>query len=340
MYVWMLELVVGKQKTILGCAPHYNYAFWGLSVALIAYLVPDWSQLQLIFSLPLLILLSGYWIFPESPRWLLTHGRTKDAEEIVRNIAAYNRKPLPKHFELSPPKEAQNAKGIFGFTHLFRSPNLCRNTLIVYYMWFSTALIYYGLTLNSNKLGGGKSSLFLYFSLGKTLEFPAISIIIFVLLRGGRRATIITFYSIAGISLLLTYVIPIGYFKNEWPIVVLNIAGRFGAVGTLCLCYIYSAEIFPTIVRNAGVGTSSVWARVGPMVAPFVADLAVYDKRLPLVVFGLVALVAALLASFLPETANSHMPDTIQEAELLGSGDNLWKSLCGKKKKKEDHGLE
>ena len=51
-----------------------------------------------------------------------------------------------------------------GFIQLFMWPNLRKKTLICYYLWFSTALIYYGLTLNSNTLG---TDLFLTFSIGK-----------------------------------------------------------------------------------------------------------------------------------------------------------------------------
>ena len=49
---------------------------------------------------------------------------------------------------------------------------------------------------------------------------------------------------------------------------VLNyILGRVCAINTLACCYIYSSEIFPTVVRNVGLGSSSLWARVGPMVS-------------------------------------------------------------------------
>ena len=48
--------------------PHVNFAFWGLVTAAIAYCVPDWHQMQLIFSVPMLALLISYWILPESPR--------------------------------------------------------------------------------------------------------------------------------------------------------------------------------------------------------------------------------------------------------------------------------
>ena len=112
--------------------------------------------------------------------------------------------------------------------------------------------------------------------------------------------------------------------EYEWPVVVLNIIGRASSTGTLSVCYIYSAEIFPTVIRNVGVGSSSVWARVGPMLAPFIADLAFIDPKFPLVVFGIVALVAGFLVSFLPETTHHKLPDTIEEGEELGKGDTLW----------------
>ena len=54
-------------------------------------------------------------------------------------------------------------KGILGFTELFKTPNLRKKTLIIYYMWFSTSMVYYGLTLNSNS----QDSLFINYSVGK-----------------------------------------------------------------------------------------------------------------------------------------------------------------------------
>ena len=39
----------------------------------------------------------------------------------------------------------------------------------------------------------------------------------------------------------------------------MNILGRASSIGTLALCYVYSAEVFPTVVRNVGIGSSSVW---------------------------------------------------------------------------------
>jgi OCT family organic cation transporter-like MFS transporter 4/5 len=45
----------------------------------------------------------------------------------------------------------------------------------------------------------------------------------------------------------------------------LCITGAFGAV------YVLSAEIYPTVIRNTGMGSSSAVARVGSMIAPYIA---------------------------------------------------------------------
>ena len=86
MYVWVMEILSGREKTIFGALPHLNFAFWGLAVAGIAYLIPNWHHMELVFSVPLIGLYVTYWVLPESPRWLLSQGRTEEAEEIVKKI--------------------------------------------------------------------------------------------------------------------------------------------------------------------------------------------------------------------------------------------------------------
>jgi hypothetical protein len=41
-----------------------------------------------------------------------------------------------------------------GVADLFRTPAIRRISLILYVVWFSTYLVYYGLVLNLNNLGG------------------------------------------------------------------------------------------------------------------------------------------------------------------------------------------
>ena len=59
----------------------------------------------------------------------------------------------------------------------------------------------------------------------------------------------------------------------KWITVVLANIGKFGISAAFAVIYVWSAELFPTMVRNSGVGSSSMMARVGAMVSPYIADL-------------------------------------------------------------------
>ena len=87
---------------------------------------------------------------------------------------------------------------------------------------------------------------------------------------------------------------------------------------TFGIIYVYSAEIYPTTTRAVGIGSSSVWARVGGIVAPYVGSLdEVLGPAVPLAIFGISAFLAGLLALFLPETMNRKIPDTIEEGAAV-----------------------
>lgn len=79
--------------------------------------------------------------------------------------------------------------------------------------------------------------------------------------------------------------------------------------------YLYAGELFPTVVRNSGVGLSSTVARIGSMLAPFVATLSHTSPWLPPLAFGIVPLIGAALCVLLPDTRGRKLPDTLEEGE-------------------------
>ena len=57
--------------------------------------------------------------------------------------------------------------------------------------------------------------------------------------------------------------------------VVLALVGKAGAAMAFTDIYVYTSEVVPTEVRNIGMGTSSVCARISGMAAPYVGGLLV-----------------------------------------------------------------
>lgn len=76
--------------------------------------------------------------------------------------------------------------------------------------------------------------------------------------------------------------------------------------------------MIPTLMRSGGVGVFSTFSRFGALLAPFIPLLKFLFEFLPLLIFGVVAFTAGLLATILPETLGRKLPDTIEEAESIG----------------------
>ena len=71
----------------------------------------------------------------------------------------------------------------------------------------------------------------------------------------------------------ITYLKFIWLFSALQPVTLtLAIIGKIGSAGAFAVIYVFSAELFPTVVRNAGMGASSCIARIGGMLAPYVAS--------------------------------------------------------------------
>lgn len=62
-----------------------------MSLAGLAFWFRHWQQLQIAITLPSIVLLSYWWIVPESPRWLLAMGKQREASEILQKAIDVNK---------------------------------------------------------------------------------------------------------------------------------------------------------------------------------------------------------------------------------------------------------
>lgn len=94
---------------------------------------------------------------------------------------------------------------------------------------------------------------------------------------------------------------------------ILVMMGKFGVTAAFSMVYVYTAELYPTVVRNMGVGVSSMASRLGSILSPYFVYLGAYDRFLPYILMGSLTILTAILTLFLPESFGVPLPDTIDQ---------------------------
>lgn len=128
-------------------------------------------------------------------------------------------------------------------------------------------LVYYGLSLNISDFG---MNIYLTQMIFGLVEMPARTITLFTLNRS-RKISQLAFLAVGGTACLLTIFIPSG-MDSLFPVfpvfqklfahssltspldlsvikTVLAMTGKFGITASLSIIYVYSAEVFPTVIR-------------------------------------------------------------------------------------------
>ena len=93
-------------------------------------------------------------------------------------------------------------------------------------------------------------------------------------------------------------------------IIIIKIVGKFGASAAAAIMYLYTAELYPTTMRNTAVGSGSCIGRIGSIMAPLLASK---EYETTVIVIGVTSMIAGLLACFLPESVGQRLPETLDE---------------------------
>lgn len=330
-----MELVGASKRTACGISFQAAFAGGIMMVAAWGAIIPDHQILQMCYGLHSLLLIFHWWIMDESPRWLWAQGRREEAVKIVAKGVRWNGNGigLDRQYFLSKAKYLSVDSGdstteSAGLSDLFKTSNLRMKTLNVCLCWFANALAYYGLSLSSGKLDGNP---FVILFILAVVELPSYIAIIFTLDLLGRRSITSTLMLIGGICCILAAYIEQGSTLATGIVMV----GKFTIAGSFAVIYNYSAELFPTVVRNSAMGLGSVAARLAGALTPLITLLDSFDPTIPAITFGVIALLSGTWVMFLPETNNQPMPESIADGESFGKGDTCFSMCFGGKRRKD-----
>ncbi|KAG1714402.1 Organic cation transporter protein [Nymphon striatum] len=324
-----------KHRAVLGNLTFYGFSLGTILLTGVSYALRNWVHIQYV-----IVALS-------SPIWLIAKERYHEAALEIQKAMRWNRleaidvaviekdikdrhkadKVINKFqlhifsysnqqwkvliLELIAVDTRESIKEVhYSFLDLLKRPALRYKTLNLFLCWPVNAFVYYGLSFNTNDLGGNP---FIDFLISASVEIPAYIIGAFMTKYIGRRLSVMGMMVVAGLACASTIIIP----KDMLTLQIL-----FPMIGKLCISasftmlYIYSTELFPTVVRSIGLGSCSMIGRVGSILAPYVRQLG-RDTHfyVPPAIYGSLSVASGLLILFLPETKGEIIPDHLEEAE-------------------------
>ncbi|XP_045856411.1 solute carrier family 22 member 4 isoform X2 [Meles meles] len=250
---------------------------------------------------------------PESPRWLISQRRFSEAESIIQKAAKMNNIAAPR--VIFDPMELQELK-LPGqqkvlILDLFRTRNIATITIMSLLLWMLTSVGYFALSLNAPNLHGDA---YLNCFLSALIEVPAYITAWLLLRRLPRRYIIAGVLFLGGGVLLLIQFVPADYNFLSIGLVML---GKFGITSAFSMLYVFTAELYPTPVRNMAVGVTSMASRVGSIIAPYFVYLGAYNRVLPYIVMGSLTVFIGIITLFFPESFGMTLPETLEQMQKV-----------------------
>ena len=278
-----------------------------------------------------------YKLLPESPRWLVTSGRQVEAEAVIRRIAEVNKAQVPEDLEkrIKSMIEKSEEKS-YGYFTLFSSLTMSIRTICVCVVFTASAFVYYQLMINIGNMAGNT---FLNLFLLGIVEGPGSLLGVVIADKLGRRWSHAMILLLNGICFFI--LIWVVHDQSLTPLVtVLCMIIKFNISATFTVAYVQAMEIFPTCVRQSGIGIATFVSQMISIGGPYVIYLGMTDLRLPYTVMFLVCIAGFFGAIVLPETAGKSLPETMADAEKFGKKDKFfsWHApIFNKKDENEDN---
>ena len=263
------EWVPARQRGRLLALLSSFWSYGWILAALMGFLIiPSfgWQAAFLVGALPALYVLVLRRGVPESPRYLMTTGRRKEAIEVLQRMGVKEEiLDANSSASLDSNMSRSSAKLLF-------APLYLRRTVLVWILWFSLFFTFYGIFIWLPSLllarGLGLVRSLEYILLMSLAQLPGYFLTGYLADRAGRRWTFVALMLLSAISAGI-----FGMTVEPAQVLFWGLLLNFFYSGTYALAYAYTPEVYGTGVRATGTGWATAFGRAGAAIAPLTVGL-------------------------------------------------------------------
>ncbi len=250
-----------------------TFTFWGigaLTAAIVGYILaqlgPDsWRYMLLSGVIPAVVVILLRTKMPESPRWLISQGKVKEAVNVLKSLNA----DVDENKILKVKREKTRIKDLL-------SPIYIRRTLFAWIPWFFMDIAVYGIGIFQPTIlraMGFKTDIDAILGTAILDLFGVIGFIVAILLidRVGRLKLQIIGFLGMGLSLLF-----LGFITPVEPLILIILFAIFQLSensGPNTTTWVIATELFPTRLRATAQGSSAAISRLGAITGVFLLPL-------------------------------------------------------------------
>ncbi|CAH2084356.1 unnamed protein product [Euphydryas editha] len=324
-YILLMELMGPRYRVAAGATMNTFFSVGQITMGFIAWGVPNWQYLTLTLYIPQLLTLSYFWIMSESVRWYMSKGRFEEAEKVLKDVARVNKKTLSEKSlqglrenaldekKRKAAEEAEKKKEPWLIVLVFRHKAILTRLAVSPVWWITNTFIYYGMSINSVNLSGNR---YLNYAAVSAAEIPGYWTAVFLMGKIGRKPVLAGAFWVCAACQIGYIFMPEGLYGAS---LTLFLIGKYSIAMVMTSVYVYTAELYPTKYRHSLFAFSSMMGRIGSVVAPLTPAFAeAVWINFPFALFGGFALLSGMLVLITPETLGSKLPDTMEEASMIG----------------------
>ncbi|KAL5109938.1 Solute carrier family 22 member 6-A [Taenia crassiceps] len=312
----------------------------------LAYWFPDWRWFHGILCMGTFFSFPSIFLFPESPRWLVSQHRKVDAlhqlykihrvnlkmnvfkkkalamteEDFVRRIQEEASMLKTDSSKPAPPPHPPQSQ-FRQMLKTFKARRMARTTVQCVLLFSGQLATTFGLIFYASIV---RANIYLVNVLNSTTQIPA-TIISGLMYRycKRRKIPIMVMYMLSLIILAIASIY--NWVVKPESDFVLNICCNLALIllaAALNMVFMYVPELFPSESRALGLGMASGLGRVGGIICPFVNALdSVIFHSFPIIIYMAILLLEMLNLFWLPDTSGRNLLDNLEQKKEVEAED-------------------